>query len=126
MPCVESIGQIAIAVHDLEAAKDYYERVIGLKFLFDAPPGMAFFACGETRIMLTTLQGNEADHNTSVIYYKVRDINDSVQRMKSLGAEFDQEPTMVAPMPDHELWMAFTRDPDKNLIGIMAEVPTSE
>jgi methylmalonyl-CoA/ethylmalonyl-CoA epimerase len=30
---------------------------------------------------------------------------------------------MVAKMPDHHLWMAFLRDPDQNLIGLMAEVP---
>jgi len=25
-------------------------------------------------------------------------------------------------MPDHELWMAFVRDPDGNLVGLMSEV----
>jgi methylmalonyl-CoA/ethylmalonyl-CoA epimerase len=27
----------------------------------------------------------------------------------------------VAKMPDHELWMAFLRDPDRNLIALMCE-----
>ena len=31
----------------------------------------------------------------------------------------------IAKMPDHELWMGFLRDPDENLIGIMAELPLS-
>jgi hypothetical protein len=26
-------------------------------------------------------------------------------------------------MPDHDLWMAFIRDPDGHLIGLMMEVP---
>lgn len=123
MSKVQSIGQIAIAVSDIDASKKFYQNCLGLNFLFDAPPGLAFFACGDTRIMLTTLQGSEADHHTSVIYYKVDDIEAAVEGMKKLGAVFEQEPTMVAPMPDHELWMAFTRDPDANLVGIMAEVP---
>jgi methylmalonyl-CoA/ethylmalonyl-CoA epimerase len=25
-------------------------------------------------------------------------------------------------MPDHELWMAFFRDPDQNLLALMSEV----
>jgi methylmalonyl-CoA/ethylmalonyl-CoA epimerase len=29
---------------------------------------------------------------------------------------------MIAKMPDHELWMAFFRDPDKNLLALMSEL----
>jgi hypothetical protein len=28
---------------------------------------------------------------------------------------------MVARMPDHELWLAFVKDPDGNLLGLMEE-----
>jgi methylmalonyl-CoA/ethylmalonyl-CoA epimerase len=38
------------------------------------------------------------------------------------GAPFDDEPHLIARMPDHELWMTFLRDPDGNLHGLMAEV----
>jgi methylmalonyl-CoA/ethylmalonyl-CoA epimerase len=30
---------------------------------------------------------------------------------------------MIAAMPDHDLWMAFFRDPDNNLQALMSEVP---
>ena len=33
------------------------------------------------------------------------------------------EPHLAAPMPDHDLWMAFIRDPDGHLIGLMMEAP---
>jgi methylmalonyl-CoA/ethylmalonyl-CoA epimerase len=29
----------------------------------------------------------------------------------------------VAHMPDHDLWMAFFRDPDANVMALMSEVP---
>lgn len=29
---------------------------------------------------------------------------------------------MLAKMPDHELWMAFFRDTEGNLLGLMSEV----
>jgi methylmalonyl-CoA/ethylmalonyl-CoA epimerase len=32
---------------------------------------------------------------------------------------------MVARMPDHDLWMAVFRDPDRNLLAMMAEAPRS-
>jgi methylmalonyl-CoA/ethylmalonyl-CoA epimerase len=31
-------------------------------------------------------------------------------------------PHLVARMPDHELWMAFLKDPEGNTLGLMSEV----
>ncbi|MBR7800990.1 VOC family protein [Undibacterium fentianense] len=118
---IVSIGQIAIAVSDIQRAKDFYHQVLGLPCLFDAPPHLSFLQCGEVRLMLTTLQGAESDHRTSVIYYKVSDMTQIVQELKNKGQLLVQEPQLVAKMPDHTLWMAFLRDPDQNLIGLMAE-----
>jgi methylmalonyl-CoA/ethylmalonyl-CoA epimerase len=118
-----SIGQIAIAINDMPKAIAFYRDVLGLKFLFEAGPNLAFFACGDVRLMLTTLQGDSRDHRTSVIYYKVSDIQATAASLQAQGIPLAQEPTMVAKMPDHHLWMAFLRDPDQNLIGLMAEVP---
>jgi len=120
---IEKIGQIAIAVSDIDEAAQFYRETLGLPFLFDAPPGLAFFDCGGTRLMLTTQQGAAEDHTTSAIYYKVSDIHAATKELKSRGVEFIQEPQKVATMPDHELWMGFLRDPDQNLVGIMAELP---
>ncbi|WP_212668871.1 VOC family protein [Pseudoalteromonas sp. NBT06-2] len=72
---VEKIGQIAIAISDLKKLVKFYRDILGLELLFEVPSGLAFFNCGGTRLMLTTLQGKEEDHNTSTIYYKVSDIH---------------------------------------------------
>jgi methylmalonyl-CoA/ethylmalonyl-CoA epimerase len=120
---IQSIGQIAIAVSDIQTATEFYRDTLGLEFLFDAPPGLVFFNCGGVRLMITTLQGDESDHTTSTIYYKVDDIQAATASLKQQSIEFIQEPQLVAKMPDHELWMGFIRDPDDNLIGIMAELP---
>ena len=122
---IQSIGQIAVAVSDITCATEFYRDVLGLEFLFDAPPGLAFFNCGGVRLMLTILQGEESDHNTSVIYYKVHDIEAATSALKAKSINFIHEAQLVAKMPDHELWMGFIRDPDQNLIGIMAELPLS-
>jgi methylmalonyl-CoA/ethylmalonyl-CoA epimerase len=39
------------------------------------------------------------------------------------GAQFDDQPHIIANMDSYDLWMAFLRDPDGNLLGIMSEVP---
>jgi methylmalonyl-CoA/ethylmalonyl-CoA epimerase len=120
---IQSIGQIAIAVSDIEEATRFYRDVLGLNLLFEAPPGLAFFDCGGVRLMLTTKQGAEEDHKTSVIYYRAPDIDAAVKALKQKGVSFVREPQMTARMEDHELWIGFVRDPDNTLIGIMAEVP---
>ena len=123
---ISNIGQIAIAVSDLEPAIYFYQDILGLPLLFQAGPNLAFLQCGSVRLMLTTLQGEEKDHHTSVIYYKVSDIKHSTEQLKNKGVTFVREPQLTAKMPDHELWMGFIRDPDDNLIGIMAELPLTE
>jgi len=35
--------------------------------------------------------------------------------------ELDQDPTLVADLGDHELWMAFFRDSEGNQSALMAE-----
>ncbi|MEW6996195.1 VOC family protein [Colwelliaceae bacterium BS250] len=125
MSGITKIGQIGIAVADINLAKDFYQKILGLELLFEAPPGLAFFNCGGVRLMLTTLQGLEQDHKTSVIYYQVDDIEYASKQLKAKNVVFEREPQLAVKMPDHDLWMAFLRDPDNNLIGLMAEMPLS-
>ncbi len=120
---INSIGQIAIAITDIRKSVAFYQDILGLELLFEVPSGMAMFNCGGVRLMLTTLQGSEMDHHTSVIYYRVKNIEESAKTLKNNGAKFIQEPQLVAKMVDHDLWMGFIRDPDDNLVGIMAELP---
>ena len=120
---IESIGQIAIAISDVEQSIRFYRDVLGLTLLFQAPPGLAFFQCGNIRLMLTTPQGDTKDHKTSVIYYKVDDIEYAAEIIRGKGITFVRDPQLTATLADHELWIGFLRDPDENLIGLMAEVP---
>ncbi len=120
---ISAIGQIAIAISNLDKSVYFYEKILKLKKLFDVPPNIAFFDCGDVRLMLTTLQGPEHDHHTSVIYYKVSNIEQIFDELKALQVDIERAPGMVAKMPDHELWVGFIRDPDSNLVGLMEEKP---
>ena len=55
---LEKIGQIAITVDDLARAKDFYQNTLGMKFLFDAGQ-LAFFKCGDIRLMLSAPEKSE-------------------------------------------------------------------
>ena len=58
----------------------------------------------------------------SLLYYKVRDLQATYETLVSRGVTFESKPHLIAKMPDHELWMAFFRDSEKNLVGLMSEV----
>ena len=118
---LSAIGQIALPVKDLDRAIVYYRDLLGMKFLFQVP-GLAFFDCLGVRLMLDTNAKKEGAENNSVIYYKVEDIQTAYKGLMESGANFETAPHLVAKMPDHELWMAFLRDPDNNLMALMAEI----
>jgi methylmalonyl-CoA/ethylmalonyl-CoA epimerase len=122
---LSSIGQISINVHDVKKATDFYRDTLGMKFLFEAGH-MAFFDCGGVRLMLSTPDKPEFDHPSSFIYYRVADIQRSYEILLSRGVVFDEAPTFVARMQDHDLWMAFFRDPDNNPLVLMSEPPRAD
>ncbi len=122
LPGLSVIGQIAMTVKDLPRAVAFYRDTLGLPFLFEAPPHLAFFDCAGVRLMLTIAEAPEFDHPASVIYFAVPNIAESVAALKQRDVHFEQEPHLVARMPNHDLWMAFLRDPERNLIGLMSEV----
>jgi methylmalonyl-CoA/ethylmalonyl-CoA epimerase len=35
------------------------------------------------------------------------------------------EPHLIARLPDHDLWMAFCKDSEGNLLGLMSEIRPS-
>jgi catechol 2,3-dioxygenase-like lactoylglutathione lyase family enzyme len=122
MAGVKRIGQIAVSVSNLERAVAFYRDVLGLKFLFQAPPGLAFFMCGDVRLMLALPEKDQPVKMSSVIYYLVDDIQAEFKALLDKGAKAEGEPHLIARMPDHELWMAFFRDPDDNMFALMSEV----
>ncbi len=120
---LEVIGQIAVPVKDIDRAISFYRDVLGMHFLFQAPPGLGFFDCNGVRLMLDApAKANAAENFSSIIYYEVADIQSAYTALMGRGVSFEQKPEFVAHMPDHDLWMAFFRDPDSNLLALMSEV----
>ena len=119
---LSQIGQIAVPVGDIDRAIAFYRDTLGMRFLFAAPPGLGFFDCAGVRLMLDAPAKAQGDNFSSVIYYKVPDLNTAFETLSARGVLFEAEPRLMAKLPDHELWMAFFRDPDGNLLALMSEV----
>src|SRR2546426_7437695 len=65
---LSSIGQIFVRARDLDRAIRFYRDTLGMSFLFQAPPQMAFFQCGVTTVLLGVPEAPELDHAASLIY----------------------------------------------------------
>lgn len=118
---LSQIGQIAVPVDDIDRAVVFYRDVLGMKFLFQAPPGLGFFDCAGVRLMLDAPAKAQGASQGSVIYYKVADLDAAHDTLVKRGVAFEAKPHLIAKLPDHELWMAFFRDPDGNLLALMSE-----
>ena len=117
---LSTIGQIALTVRDSARSVAFYRDVLGMKLLFEMP-GMGFFDCNGIRLMLSGSETGET--YSTIVYFKVPDIRVAYETLRGREVAFDREPHMIARMPEHELWMAFFRDPDCNLLALMTEVP---
>ena len=120
-PTVEALGQVALAVRDVATVKRFYVEVLGLRPLFDGGPRLSFLGVGQVRLMLTVPDGAGEAGRNSVLYYRVEGLAEYYRRVVAAGAAPESEPQLAARLPDHELWLAFVRDPEGNLVGLMEE-----
>ncbi|ULU27158.1 VOC family protein [Dyella terrae] len=118
---VSGIGQIAVTVSDVDAALAFYRDILELPFLFRPATNLAFLDAGGVRLMLSTPQGAGSVGGNSVLYFKVGDIEHHFRTLLDRGAVGEREPQATAELSDHTLWLAFLRDPDGNLVGLMEE-----
>jgi predicted enzyme related to lactoylglutathione lyase len=118
---ITRLGQVAIPVDDVARATAFYRDVLGLSFLFGAGQ-LAFFDCGGVRLMLDRPEKSEFDHPSSILYFAVPDIHAAHQRLVAAGVAIVEPPRVIAPMPDHDLWMGFFRDTEGNVMALMSEV----
>jgi methylmalonyl-CoA/ethylmalonyl-CoA epimerase len=117
---LQRIHQISIRTQDTARAVEFYRDALGLKLLFQAPPQLAFFDCGGVRLMLSPAEP-EFDHQGSVIYFAVEDINVTHAALAAAGVKFRSEPHMIAKLPDREVWLADFLDSEGNVLALMSE-----
>jgi predicted enzyme related to lactoylglutathione lyase len=127
MPAVtlSRIRQIALPVRDTSEAKRFYRDILGLRHLFDAPPGLSFFDCGGVQLMLAGPdgQGKDGGEQHAVLFYDVADIKGTHARIESSGAKSLEEPRVIARMNGREIWVSSISDGQGNVVGLMSDLP---
>jgi predicted enzyme related to lactoylglutathione lyase len=121
-----TIAQLMIPVADLDRAVKFYRDVLGLPFLFSAPPQMAFFQSGTVRLLIGVLPSGEPHRPAAGFYFNVEDIQAVHARLAERGVKFQAPPHVVHRTPEMELWLAEFHDPDGNLLAMMGQGPGSD
>ena len=118
------LQRVALPSADLARGVEFHRDLLGLRFVarFD-PPGFAFFALGDTRLLLERCDA--AKPGGGVLYFRVADIAAAHAELAARGVAFDQPPRAIfaddagtfGPAGEAE-WMAFFRDPDGNTLAL--------
>lgn len=117
---LEKFQQIAAGVNDLDESIEFYQNILGAKFVarYD-PPGLGFFDFDGVRLLL------EKGASKATMYFKVDDIDAAYDALKAKGVAFDQPPQMIFADEQgvfggkgEEEWMAFFKDPGDNILAL--------
>jgi methylmalonyl-CoA/ethylmalonyl-CoA epimerase len=123
------LAQVAQHAEDLDRAAAFYERLLGSPPLarFD-PPGLLFFGLGDgTRLLL------ERAASPALLYLSVDDVVTRIEDLRAAGVVVEAEPHVIFSHTDDTLgpagsdeWMAFVRDSEGNLVGLVSHAPRAE
>ncbi|MFN8638302.1 MAG: VOC family protein [Dehalococcoidia bacterium] len=123
---LSTLGQIGQPVRDLERAVAFYRDALGARHLATFnPPGLAFFDLDGVRLMLDSI--GEAQGHGAPLYFRVDDIEAARAALEGRGVAVDaphlinRDDAGVFGRAGMETWMAFFRDPDENILALMAE-----
>lgn len=112
---------MAQRAEDLDRAVHFYQETVGLRLIasFD-PPGLAFFDLDGVRLLV------ERGAPSALLYLETEDIDARVESLRGAGVTIETEPHMIFRDDDGtfgdpgvEEWMAFFRDSENNLVGLV-------
>lgn len=110
-----------VGTTNAEAARDFYENKLGLKFVSDEQYALLFDS-GGTRLRVQKVHKVPAIEYTA-LGWNVTDIETVVAGLKANGVEFEHYPWMPDPESDIMIFdggakVAWFRDPDGNILSL--------
>lgn len=107
-----NLDQVTIHCSKTVETVEFFQK-LGLRIIVDSLPRYARLECpdGDSTLSIN-IADDAAASNQIVLYFECDDLDGDVERLKSLGLEFTQEPT-----DEPWLWrQAYLKDPNGNKI----------
>ena len=121
----------SVAVSDMDRARDFYERVLGLIAAIDSGDNVAYRGADGTLIHIFT-SPHAGTARSTVAGWRVDDIDVAVDALRAQGVVFERY--TEGPIVTDERGVAsfeggnkvaYFKDPDGNELGLMGMVPKS-
>jgi len=119
---ISGVGQIGIYVKDLDRMVAFYRDVLNLPLLGQFGE-LAFFDCNGVRLMLGKEEEPGKGTSSTILYFRVEDLDKSHRELTGKDVRVEQEPHLVAKEMNHETWLAFYHDPEGNIFALINEKP---
>lgn len=123
MLALGEVAQVAVTITNIDASTNFYRDTLGLNHMFTAG-NMAFFDCGNLRLLLGLAEDGKQATGGSVLYFRVSDIEAAYNALVANEVQIERPPTATHRTEEYELWLAFFRDPDGNLLALFEERAT--
>jgi predicted enzyme related to lactoylglutathione lyase len=120
---IKEIGFVAIPVTDIPRAREFYEKVLGLKVSDEMMGGKWIeYSLGEDTLAIANVgdRWTPSDQGTCAAF-EVEDFNEAIRRLRDRHVRFAEEP-FETPC----CHMAIIQDPDGNKLMIHKLKPESE
>ena len=121
MASITGVTQVHISVRDLQRQVGFYRDVLGLPVVIDAGT-LVFLDAGGTRLYLSEPESEERRSNP-LLYFATDDIDQMLDQVRMAGATTVGEPHVIHSTDTSDLWLAFIKDAEDNLVGLMEERP---
>ncbi len=112
-----------IPIVDAKAARSFYEKTLGLRFISDDDFALVFEVNG--RFLRLTKVQELTPQPFSIIGWQVPDAEATVRALAKAGVEFerygfmDQDELGIWAVPDGSAKVAWFKDPDGNLLSLV-------
>jgi catechol 2,3-dioxygenase-like lactoylglutathione lyase family enzyme len=112
-----------LAVKDLDKAKEFYEKTLGMRPAGDNEPGTIAYKCGAATILVYESKFAGTNKATAATW-AVRDLDSMVRALKSRGVVFEHYdfPGVTREGDIHiagRMKNAWLKDPDGNILAIV-------
>jgi catechol-2,3-dioxygenase len=119
---------VMLLATDLDIAKDFYGRIVGLEVLLENDQFVTFKCGGESRLVVTKSSTNTADEATKASW-RVEDLAAEVADLRLRGVEIQDLPDLNTVDGIADVGFAFAAwfvDPHRNSIGLLQFKDSSE
>lgn len=120
-PIITAVSAVRVFVSDLERAREFYTGPLALRVAGTDERSWLLFRLANASLLVESVDRSDPEFEQFVgrftaMSFDTKDIQQAYERLSALGVQFDMP-------PEKQFWggmLAYFRDPDGNVLGLVA------